>query len=287
MGYGAQDSRLKMTKAEEDQYSALPWDAGIAYLHELEVAKGLRTPDPMNPSVLHEVDPASIPQPTVFTKTLKVNGVEKTFTASTELEAERQAGEFLEQTFAHGGEQPTARNSRGQFTKPAAASKDLSQATNETLTQEDANELMRRLRLEQDWRVGALSSEDFLEQSGALDRYFQSQGIDPETLKAQSQEARANVAETQSWAQATEEFLHSEQGADWPGGDSEIISTIIANEGWIDNPNKFETIVNACAVYRELLARQSGLAGANSRAEIDSLLGRTNRPTGQSVWGSR
>ncbi|MGB9010628.1 MAG: hypothetical protein WCC18_18600 [Candidatus Acidiferrales bacterium] len=283
MSYGPQDSRLKMTRDEEEHFNSLSFNEGIAYLHELELAQGLRVPDPMNASVLHEVEPANTPQPKKFALAitdpttgqkdfLEADSQEKLNALQIQWYREHQS------TTAQQNDLP--RNSRGQFTKDPSTKKA------EELTQEDAVELQRRAKLDQEFRTGLISPAEYLAATGAFDAYLTEKGIDPDVLKAQSEENRANVAEMQTWAQATEEFKNSEAGADWPGGEQnrELLQQIIFNEGWQNNPDKLETLTNAYAVFKELVARHEGAASARTRQDMDQVLGITARNT--QVWGS-
>ena len=58
---------------------------------------------------------------------------------------------------------------------------------------------------------------EYLQESGAIDEYLENAGVPLEELK-NAVEDKHTEQFTQSWASATEEFLHSPAGADWPGG---------------------------------------------------------------------
>ncbi|MGA7221597.1 MAG: hypothetical protein WBX16_01965 [Candidatus Acidiferrales bacterium] len=281
MGYGAQDSRLQMTKAEEDQYLALPWDAGIAYLHELEVAKGLRVPDPMNPSVLHEVEPGT--QPRRFAKVLTVNGQKKTFEGESELEVERQANQYLSQVFTEAN-QPTdepGRDANGRFAKTAS---DDAAAQQRFVDSAD---------LQLQFQRGELTVQEYIERSGVLAEEVEK--VLDKTGVSEIVQERQGKKIVQQWSSAVETFIQSHP--DWIGGDRnrDILGTLIKDNGWDDAENKVAALEAAYeyAVANKMLVPNpevdayNRIASANSRAEIDSALGRDTRLNHQQIWGSR
>ena len=89
--------------------------------------------------------------------------------------------------------------------------------------------------LEMKMKRGEITVQQYLNQSGELARAFDTLarerlGVDPNEVKA------ANFQK--SWASAAEEFLDSEAGKDWPGGEAnkEILGLRFSHENGFGPP---------------------------------------------------
>jgi hypothetical protein len=171
-------------------------------------------------------------------RVVKIRGVDQTFSASSLLELEKEIGAALQAaaTVVERGTQPRDPTS-GQF-----VSKDLN--------------AVEAYELEMKMKRGEITVAQFLAQSGELARHFDQLAkdrlnLDPEAVRS------ANFQK--SWASAAEEFLNSEAGKDWPGGEAnkEILGQILHENG-LDNQPSAETLARA---YQH--AKEHGLLVAN------------------------
>ena len=150
-------------------------------------------------------------------RTVKIYGVDQTFSGSTPLEVEKQIGAALRAASA-------ANFERGAQPRDPT--------TGQFISKEELNPA-EMYELEMKMKRGEITVQQFLAQSGELARAFDDLarnrlGLDPNAVKA------ANFQ--QSWASAATEFLDSEAGADWPGGDAnkEILGLKLAELGLTD-----------------------------------------------------
>jgi hypothetical protein len=154
-------------------------------------------------------------------KVVVLNGVKHSLIADDEAGLLAAENALYRQTM-----QPTAtvepavqpRNERGQF-----------------VTAEDA---ANKAELELQFKRGDISASDYLQRSGAISDFLEQQGVPLENLKEAVAEKQSERF-TQSWAQATEEFLHSPEGSDWIGGEANknILGTLITENALIDQPS--------------------------------------------------
>jgi len=263
MAYGPQDSRIKVDAALEEQiHDATNVEQLKAILREQALAQHLYVPDALNASVLHEVDVAA-PR---FAKTVEIGGVKHVIEGASELEVEQKLGEFYRTTFQQPAETTEqARNERGQFT--AAQGK---------IDEAEQLEVLAKAELELKFKRGELSTDDYLTQSGAIERHLAEQGVSMESLR----DASANQLRA-SWEQATSEFQQTEEGRRWPGGPENFrkLGNLLQEMGAADFPNA-ENIRLAVVYLREnnLLEESpdSKISEANSVEEIREALGRSS-----------
>jgi hypothetical protein len=149
------------------------------------------------------------------TATININGVEKKFTGKDSADLDRQQIEYFRSLE---NAQAAPRDEKGRFTADQGKADEAAAAAEEARQ----NELVRRSRLEIEFRSGRLSSADYLAQTGAIEEHLAAQGIDLESLKEQAAEKAASKAYEQTWAEATTKFLKSPEGADWPGGEENL-----------------------------------------------------------------
>lgn len=144
----------------------------------------------------------------------------------------------------------------------------------------DAERAAAQADLELRFKRGEISTDQYIAQSGAIDRYLESQGVSMDSLRETS-----NVAFQKSWADATSEFL-SIPGNDWPGGEENmrIVAQLIEANGLTDRPSA-DTLAQVIQFAKEngMLAANpqaelaQKLAAAQSPEEINDLLGRSQR----------
>lgn len=151
--------------------------------------------------------------PENFTRTEVIGGKEFTFDAATELELERLVNNAYK--VAHAIQQtPPAPQVEPPVPQPTAEEQAAAKA-----------------ELELKFKRGEISTAEFLEQSGAVDEYLSKRGVPIDALKA-AVDRNQESTEQQSWETATQKFLNSPAGADWPGGykNLELIGMIISSQ---------------------------------------------------------
>lgn len=206
-------------------------------------------------------------------RVVPIGGVKRLFTASSILELERSIGEALQavDAAANAGTQP--RGEDGKF----VSRREMNAA--------------EKVELDLRFRRGEISAPEYLKQSGELEQAVETfakekMGFDPE----------ANFHKT--WAAATEEFLKSPAGSDWPGGDAnkEIVGRLLAENNLTDQPSA-ETLARVYEHMKEhrlvqpnpeLVKREKDrFDGAASYEEINSLaraaIGMV--PRNSNLWG--
>jgi hypothetical protein len=174
---------------------------------------------------------------TGFTRTEVIGGKEFTFEAATELELERAVNNALKIAYA--------------VQTPAEASA-VAAVVDPTVAQQAAEEAAEaKVELELKFKRGEIDAATYIEQSGAMTAYLAKQGIPVEALR-DAVTHNQETAETQSWAEATEEFLHSPAGADWPGGQKNlgIIGDKLAVLGLTDAKDKVAALGQAWSAMR-------------------------------------
>jgi len=125
-------------------------------------------------------------------------------------------------------------------------------------------EVLAKVELERKFKLGEISASEYIQQSGALKSYLESEGISLEALREKTEESRDNKFE-QSWAQAGAAFQHSPAGLDWPGGtkNQELLGLKIAALGLTDAPDKVAALAQA---YAEL--KRTGLYFPNGDGDV-------------------
>lgn len=150
-------------------------------------------------------DKAAADATKTYTRTEVIGGKEFNFEAVSELELATKVADAYRLAYSL---QPTTQ---------------AAQVVEKTPTQEEIAaaaqaEAAAKAELELRFKRGEVSTADYLEQSGAFGDYLAKKGLSVDALQAAVKQNQTTQYE-KSWAQATEEFLHSPAGADWPGGD--------------------------------------------------------------------
>jgi hypothetical protein len=209
-------------------------------LHNAAIARGLVTRD-IDPLILNEVN---VPVPKSYAKTLNINGIKHVVEAATEeglqqaelsLMREIFGGQSQEQRHEQQQEQqpkfsnvvydPIAgryRNGDGQFLSDEVAAQLIQQI------QRDTSDLTRQSELEMKFKRGEIDSATYIRESGVLDQVL-------------------DQREQQSWADATGEFLNSDYGQNWMGGEAgvTVMSRKLEELGLTEASDKFSALVTA------------------------------------------
>jgi hypothetical protein len=170
-------------------------------------------------------------EPAGFSRTETIGGREFTFEATSEIELERTINNAYKVAYAV---QQTESVTPIVTIDPAVAA---AEAETQALAKAD---------LELKFKRGDISAADYIEQSGAVKDYLERQGVPVEALKATLEKSQLDQ-ETQSWADATQVFLHGPAGSDWPGGDKnlELIGLKLQSLGLVDAHDKVAALAQA------------------------------------------
>jgi hypothetical protein len=180
------------------------------------VETGYATRD-IDPSVLHPTGKA--PTTPKISRTVTVGNQSYTIEAANEeglkeIELELYRRAFQQQQ----SQQPQAqqRDSQGRFTAQE-------QQQEQQLNDAAANAVMDLADARMKHLSGEISDAEF------ADFVLKTQGVDPNALREIITEREENSFE-QGWIDATEEFLNSEQGSTWVGGErNKDIITVVSN----------------------------------------------------------
>jgi trimeric autotransporter adhesin len=184
-----------------------------------------------------DAEAAKVATPATVSRKVVIAGKEFDFEAGSELELERMINVAFQTAYEVG--------TRETPVDPAVAAK--------AAADKAAADTAARTELDLKFKRGEISTTDYLEQSGAFAEYMAKNGVPLNELKAQVEQGRT-AQFTNSWAAATDTFLNSPAGADWPGGDAnkEILGLKLAELGLIDAEDKVGALTKA---YNELKGR--------------------------------
>jgi hypothetical protein len=237
--------------------------------------------DSINPEILHfegMQTPADDSAAGTVSRTVKIAGVDVTFSDSSVPALENQISAALETAAANGGGGTQPRGADGKFT----SRRELSVA--------------EKTELDLRFRRNEISAPEYLKQSGALEDAFatfakEKLGVDPDAL-------RTNQQTQDAWAEVTQKWLNSPEGATWEGGGDEnenlrrVTEIIIANG--LENSPSVQTLNQVVTFMRQnhlLVPRagttQNAIEQANSVEEISAAsrasLGMP--PRNSNLWG--
>lgn len=178
-----------------------------------------------------------------FSRTETIGGKEFTFEADSEIELERAVSNAFK--VAYSVREPEHKEEVVATPDPAVVAA--------AAQKEAEDKAALKADLELKWKRGEISAADYIDQSGAMDEYLAKKGVPLEALKAAVDKNQTEQF-TNSWAQATEEFLHSPAGGDWPGGERNKIQIgmQLAAMNLTDTDNKVEALTKA---YAEMKAK--------------------------------
>ncbi len=136
---------------------------------------------------------------------------------------------------------------------------------------------MRQTDLELKFKRGELSTQEFLEQSGAIAHYMASHGAPLEQIVQTVQEAQAQQ-EIESWRDAVQTFLTTASGADWPGNSKnlEMIGLQIQSLGLVDASDKVAALAQAYQSMKQkgiLFPPEVAVQAANELAALQEAMG--------------
>lgn len=179
----------------------------------------------------------------VYSRTIEING--------RAIEFSNTSQELLERDIAQAQELAKV------WAQPSQEEQDAAAKNAREIAAADRAELERELRL------GIIDAATYLERSGAVGEYLQSQGVDINTLREQSQKLEAENFQG-SWAQATDQFLAG-PGARYPGGvkNQKQMEMAIQVLGLQDQPS-VESLVKA---YEYLKSREALFVPDTAEAE--------------------
>ena len=182
-----------------------------------------------------------------FSRIETIGGREFTFEAATELELERSISNAYK--VAAGLQVP-------QVVEPVVDPAIAAAAAEKAATERAA----AQADLELKFKRGEVTTQEYLEQSGAVKDYLDKQGVPLDELRASVEKSRHQSYE-QAWADATVTFLKS--SSDWPGGDKnkKLLGLKIQELGLLDATDKVSAIQQAYASMK-----QDGLVFANETA---------------------
>jgi hypothetical protein len=241
MSQGPADYAGRLTKEEEEKIMQMRSPEEISsFLHQREVAAGLRVPDILNGDVLHEIDRsmlAATPQP------VSVTIAGKTY-SGTQQEVDAAIAERFRQSDA----QP-ARNANGTFakTEPTPTPSSVTAAANKI-----ANTVVN----------DALAAE----------------GISIDDLREFSAGRQMDRREVVDWGIAAERFKAG-PGADWPGGEDnrEILGDTLALLGLGNATDKVAALTEAWTYMKRSMKQHEDVTNAETPAQLREALGITER----------
>lgn len=278
MSAGPEQYKGKLTPEEEAHIMTLQRPEDItAYMHELEVQAGLRIADPFNKTVLHEVEqPAPASQ---LTASFTVNGKEYTFTGNSQADIDAQQVVLFRSLSAAQSQLQTtndtvARTADGRFAK-----------TEQPAVEDSALRAAELANLELRFKRGEVSAADYIKQSGAMDEYLASRGID---VAEHQRQLQTNQSETQAWVDATKQFIKN--NPDWTGGDAlkDAMGQKIFELGLTKSPSveSLERCYSALALEAEISTCQDPYRLAELREQYrQQVHGVVRDVNATSAWG--
>jgi len=171
-----------------------------------------------------------------LTRTVEIGGRSFTFEGASEAELDRLELNAIKVAYA--------------VREPEAAAATVIDPAEATRVAEA--EIAAKAELDRKFRAGEITPADYIQQSGAMKAYLESEGVSLESLKAVVDSNKDTQFE-QSWAQAGEAFRNSAAGADWPGGlkNQELIGLKIAALGLTDATDKVAALAQAYAAMKQ------------------------------------
>jgi hypothetical protein len=249
--------------------------------NEYLIRHGATTPDrsgKLDLTNFRDPDAAASATTGTVSRTVKIYGRDQSFSGSTVLEVEKQIGAALQAASAANFERGTQPRDpiTGQF-----------------ISNPEPNPA-EQYELEMKMKRGEITVQQYLNQSGELARAFdrlsrERLGLDPNEVRS------ANFQK--SWASAATEFLDSEAGSDWPGGDAnkEILGLKLTELGLTDAEDKVAALATAYAHLKaegklqpnpELVKREKErFESARSAEEINAIARASIGMAPRQLWG--
>jgi hypothetical protein len=270
MAMSPKDYPIKLTPEQEEAISTMPPMEIPQYLHEIELAAGLRVRDAFNSEVIHLVEQPAAAQP--LSQTFTINGETHTFTGANQAEIDAAQVSFFR-----------------KLTEDSAAKLTT---TNDTLPRDDKGRFARGEQPPKNNVVEPIVN-------GLVTKALQEElGITPAELQAVVEQKRYESG-VQSWTEATETFKKG-PGSDWPGGEAnkkklgELLPALeVDGVTLTDMPDKVAALTAAYQYMKdnELFVKNpetelnSKIASASSQSELDEILGISARRNNASLFG--
>jgi hypothetical protein len=199
MAYLPENSRILLDEKGKDDISKMGSTTEIMqFLHEQAIAQGHVVPEPpgFDQNILHETN-----APTVrgYTKTVTIDGTKHTIEGATAEELTANEVALY----------------RSLFSRDATGSQEPPAVQHEEPEVVDAQEQLRLADLETKFHAGAISLDQYINESGAVEKILAARGIDVGNLQTASDHAYV-----QSWTEATQEFINKTPS--WPGGQKNL-----------------------------------------------------------------
>jgi hypothetical protein len=244
----------------------------LSVMHRHEMAQGLVTADAFDPNVKHEVEIGE----QNYTKVITINGVDHQVSGATEAQMLAAESALFQSLFEQTAANNTPADSHGRDARGRFVAEERSDEAHQA-------ELIRRSELDLKFKRGELDTATYLAETGAVDAYLASKGISIDALQQV-----ADQKTTADWTQATQEFMNTDEGRIWVGGEANKnkLGEFLIEMGAADAPNA-ENIRRAAKYLRENnmlvenpeTTQRQQIEGAKSQAELDIALGRSS-----SLW---
>jgi hypothetical protein len=260
MPQGPNDSPIKVTPEMEAALAECFSAEDIKKVfRDAMLEQNLVEADPFDPSMLHPREEAA--PATRFGAKITINGKTHVAEGSSQAEADAKIAEII-----RAATHPTTRDDQGRFTADQGR-------RDEAAAKAAADGAVAAAELELKFKRGEITTADYLEQSGAMEQFFAKKGINLSDVEESAQKA-AGERITQSWQEATTEFLNSAGGSDWPGGEENKaqLSKILVEMNATEYPNA-ENLRRAYAYMKE-----NNMVKANPELERDRLIREATTP---------
>jgi hypothetical protein len=202
------ESPIKVNRALEEQISKATTQEEISALCLEAAAKQ---------NLLTRVgnDYAMVETPQVFGAVVTVNGQKFNVQGATQEEADAKAAEVV----------------RNAVAQPA-------QTHYSTMSAED------KQNLDLAFKRGDISADEYIEKSKLIETFMASRGVNVNDIREAIHGSAADTRVHDEWAAATERFLASPAGADWPSGEKNksLLLTRMVALNLIDSPDKCDAI---------------------------------------------
>jgi hypothetical protein len=233
-------SAIQTDEQFEAEVAKMSFEQIKVAMAERAVQQGLAARDHYDPNVLVAQE-----RPATFVKAVIVDGQTHEFTGATEQEAADALTAFYRSHFA-GQEKTGSRWFTKQTTEQTTEERPRDEETGRFTARVELDPVAKS-ELELKFKRGEISTADYLAQSGAIEEHLESKGISVESLKEASLQNYHK-----SWADATAEFLQSEAGSTWPGGDeNRNIAARLMSENGLTNQPSVETLTRVFQHMKE------------------------------------
>jgi hypothetical protein len=231
-GQSPADSAIRVSKTLEEKIAAATSQAEIETLmHDAARAQQLVRPDLFDETILIPVDPSErSAAPQRFTKTVTIDGTFHTINGNSAEDLSAAEVALYREVFS----QPSDATNRTEPARDSQTGRFLPAPEPE---QSDAD-LARETALEIQFRNGSITMAEFIEKSGAIERY----------------EARRETQQIiGGWQESVSEFLNSPAGADWPGGTDMMkrIGEVLQEKMGVEREPSAENLARAWAIIKQ------------------------------------